>query len=206
MAKCGNNEGPLSFFNSTAGYAALFCKDHLPVNLTHCAQLWDTRDRVQVCQPLFIDQLAAQCARFQATDNMDKVFALMGLVVDGSHPLLRPNYAASCTTLQVFLNLTLVSMDTKESLDIMCCRGGTRQLDGWPSWVPNWSGISTLAGDVDPALLGHPKLMEGDNRFAYSLLKNYMVISNPKDKHTTWSASANIPIGRMFQPELTLSR
>jgi hypothetical protein len=48
--------------------------------------------------------------------------------------------------------------------------------------------------------------MEGNNRFAYPLLKNYIVISNPKDKHTTWSASANIPISRMFQPELALPR
>jgi hypothetical protein len=72
----------------------------------------------------------------EATDPRDKVFAILGLVVDNHKCLLSPDYSLSMV--DVYTAATLDIIRHEESLDILLAANGLDRSNGLPSWVPDW--------------------------------------------------------------------
>jgi hypothetical protein len=92
-------------------------------------------------QRLSLVDLLRHTRHFGATDPRDKVFALLGLSVEGAHLAeggLGPNYKSA--VLDVYCNATVYMIQKTGSLEILshavCSEGD--DVDGFPSWVPRW--------------------------------------------------------------------
>jgi hypothetical protein len=72
---------------------------------------------------------------FEATDERDKIYALLGLLSSKIlPPQLQPNYAL--TVEQIFWDYAVYMLEETKCLDILTCCSGLRP--GLPSWVPDW--------------------------------------------------------------------
>jgi hypothetical protein len=71
----------------------------------------------------------------KATDDRDKVYALLGLVGDPSS--IVPDYSHDATT--VFKNTALGIIETTKSLGVLMGDLGRKNRQDLPSWVPDWS-------------------------------------------------------------------
>jgi hypothetical protein len=79
--------------------------------------------------------LSIGAAGFEATDERDKIYALLGLVHGESLPTkLRPNYNYSAD--RVFWDYGIYILKETRNLDILACCSTSRL--GLPSWVPDW--------------------------------------------------------------------
>jgi hypothetical protein len=78
--------------------------------------------------------LRATSAR-QASDDRDKVFALLGLVRNQSW--IVPDYTLS--TREVYTNVVRHTVKATGTLDIFCGDLGRKNRRDLPSWVPDWS-------------------------------------------------------------------
>ncbi|KAM0330173.1 hypothetical protein ACHAQA_004346 [Verticillium albo-atrum] len=87
-------------------------------------------------------ELLTQCWTFKATDARDRVFALVGIATDGTHPLVAPDY--NKTAEQVFLDTARYLFAQQDSLgELLCCAGvgWPREISSLPSWVPDWTTV-----------------------------------------------------------------
>ncbi|ETS76725.1 hypothetical protein PFICI_12112 [Pestalotiopsis fici W106-1] len=77
---------------------------------------------------------------YSASDPRDLVFALLGIVSDGTHLGLKVDY--SCTIADVFTSLTRAFVDDGQgpSFDLDECVPRADE-DNLPSWVPDWTQI-----------------------------------------------------------------
>jgi Heterokaryon incompatibility protein (HET) len=82
------------------------------------------------------------CARFNATNPRDKVYAVLGLTTDSSRALIQPNYDESYDTASIYIYAMLVILNFgAKPLEALTGAGIglKRTLKGLPSWVPDWS-------------------------------------------------------------------
>lgn len=70
-----------------------------------------------------------------ASDDRDKIYALLGLAKDGS--LFTPNYSLSVS--KTFESTTLRMVEISRSLDVLIGNVGRKNRKDLPSWVPDWS-------------------------------------------------------------------
>lgn len=78
---------------------------------------------------------------FQATDEKDKIYAVLGMLsYETLPPHLEPNYALS--TGRIFRDYTRYILEETGNLNILTCRSSFRQ--SFPSWVPDWSRRAQL--------------------------------------------------------------
>ncbi|KAF7540999.1 hypothetical protein G7054_g930 [Neopestalotiopsis clavispora] len=100
--------------------------------------------------------LAATSVKFHATDQRDKVYALLGIAAEAHVPeytseLLRPDYRLSVE--QVYLRTARFLLQAKRSLAFLIrTRDISRQhiydFADLPSWVPNWSDFTVSERDI----------------------------------------------------------
>jgi hypothetical protein len=91
----------------------------------------------------------------QATEGVDRVFALYGVLQNLGIPLQKPDYEKSVG--EVYSEFTRAIISWHKSLDILT-EASTPSLPDTPSWVPNWStryhrlfkGDSRAAKDSSP--------------------------------------------------------
>lgn len=78
------------------------------------------------------------CRKFHATDPRDKVYALVGISVDGQHDLLRPDY--NKVENDVYTNAAIFAMRYGKNPILALAMAGigwNRQAHTLPSWVPD---------------------------------------------------------------------
>ncbi|KAK8007764.1 hypothetical protein PG989_001754 [Apiospora arundinis] len=97
--------------------------------------------------------LRATSAR-KASDDRDRVFALLGLL-DLKEHLLVPDYQK--TTAEVFMSVCWANIKETRTLDVLCGDLGRKNRSDLPSWTADWSAI---VSDSDEARL---KLLEKYN-------------------------------------------
>jgi len=73
-----------------------------------------------------------------ATDDRDKVYALLGLTRQESiQDLVAPDYSVS--TEQVFVKTAIAMISGKRSLSAVASQLESRRFRNLPSWVPDWT-------------------------------------------------------------------
>lgn len=83
-----------------------------------------------------IDILSQVAGRFQATDNRDMIYAVLGLVCDAPIPLcIQPDYSKSAE--EVLLEVAKFMLESTGLIDIIQFRSG--RTSSLPSWVPDWT-------------------------------------------------------------------
>ncbi|KAL2070378.1 hypothetical protein VTL71DRAFT_13404 [Oculimacula yallundae] len=76
----------------------------------------------------------------EASDDRDRVFALLGLAYDATGPLFEPNYANTPSELFVSTAAELLRRGGSSNLILHCAGiGFDRKLFDLPSWVPDWT-------------------------------------------------------------------
>ena len=74
----------------------------------------------------------------EATDERDKVYALLGLATDAERSTLHVSYSES--TAQVYHRTAKVLIEQGSGVEVLYEAGCYSHLTGLPSWAPNWAG------------------------------------------------------------------
>lgn len=83
-----------------------------------------------------IDIMCQVAGRFQATDNRDMIYAVLGLVCDAPIPLcVKPDYSKNAE--EVLLEVARFMLESTGLIDIIQFRSG--RTSTLPSWVPDWT-------------------------------------------------------------------
>ncbi|KAH7327084.1 hypothetical protein BKA65DRAFT_509902 [Rhexocercosporidium sp. MPI-PUGE-AT-0058] len=109
--------------------------------------IYHLRCRWQNFETTTLLSLLWQFSNRKASDDRDKVYALLGLVTeigDSSSPIISPDY--SLDTVRVFKNTVLGIIDSTGSLSILMGDLGRKNRQDLPSWAVDWSATSD---DVD---------------------------------------------------------
>ena len=106
-----------------------------------------------------------------ATDQRDKIFALLGLCHDAHHIVPVPNYKQPLEAIQA--DMTKVLMTMHRSLDYMCLKGSEHhKVDrpSLPTWSPDWVSLWTRSMTIQEVefsnwnrLYDFNPLLEGSN-------------------------------------------
>ena len=128
-------------------YAA-YCMERslLPSAPVHCRNaVWLDFQRSQFHKEgsLSLLTLLNECHERHATQQHDKVYALLGLVenqedIYKEHSLLKPDYGLAVET--VYRRLAVHSLTVQREPNILRAVHQTRVHTGLPTWVPDWSG------------------------------------------------------------------
>jgi hypothetical protein len=104
----------------------------------YAAQLLDIRNRWKVKKnPILLLEAIMMSHKSMATDPRDKIFALLGLTVDGPRLVPVPNYKLSLG--EVIRDMTRAMVVAERSLDLIFIRSLHPPEDPkMPSWVPPW--------------------------------------------------------------------
>ena len=103
-----------------------------PVNLLKCRR---------VAEPLPLIHLLRFHRRFHASDLRDKIFALLGLSSDAEKLGISANYRLDLRTVYTSVARKLLASGFAEVLSL--CTMSTAGSHGLPSWVPDWSQVSS---------------------------------------------------------------
>ncbi|KAL8856325.1 MAG: hypothetical protein Q9178_007089 [Gyalolechia marmorata] len=71
------------------------------------------------------------------SDPRDKVYGVLSIANDAKHLGILPDYSASTTTCYIDTARKLITKT--QSLDVLTCKETLRQIDGLPTWAPDWS-------------------------------------------------------------------
>lgn len=97
---------------------------------------------------------------FEATDERDKLYALLGLLSSRTLPLqLQPDYAL--TAERIFLDYAVYMLEETKYLDILACSSGSRP--GFPSWVPDWK-VGVVCEYIHVGKVSHIRFLEGNKK------------------------------------------
>jgi len=128
--ECSNELGPLWLFSSN-------------MSLTNPFRVLKNQSQ-DVEHPSLISLLVG-FSYFQASDQRDKVYALLGLVPAYERANIIPNY--NLTTKQVFHSTTIAILEQSGNLDILCAvtkqpTQAETEVSGLPSWVCDYRNSS----------------------------------------------------------------
>lgn len=83
----------------------------------------------------------------KATDQRDKVYALLSLAPERYQAGLMPDYSATNTVADVYKRVARLAADSSEIGLLLSSAGGPHEISGLPSWVPDWSRESVRVID-----------------------------------------------------------
>ena len=86
-----------------------------------------------------IYSLLAMSRSKNATDERDKVYALLALAQDGVAKTVQPDYSAENTISKVFCDVAEECVRQGYGLELLHYSGNDHVTEGLPSWVPDWS-------------------------------------------------------------------
>jgi hypothetical protein len=139
----------LDAFTQTIFYLHNTTKGRLHNSLTETtASLWVVHHAWIRGKRLSLRELLFHCRNRDCGDGKDKIYALLGLINGRKDPRLQPDRFASIA--QVYANATMYIIDSEQSLDVICVRGGQKgpDLEGIPSWTPNFRHFGVFDGAV----------------------------------------------------------
>lgn len=186
---CGHDVIPWATFYD----AAMACGsgNHQPRGLRIVAALLHVKYWVSRAANVDISDIVATTRVMMATDPRDRVYALLGLCTDvHDDSVLWPDYSQSTTTLDVYRNLIVHSIEEHSNLDLICMRRRYGRLDGsWPSWIPDWSSLTPPAKDLNWSsnMPQGPELFEGSCRMNLPWIDRYYSLNTTK--YPAWMAA-----------------
>lgn len=80
-----------------------------------------------------------------ATDNRDKVYALLGLAEDEVAKSIIPNYGPDNTTARLYIDVACKIVEAGLGHELLHHAGSDNRTPGLPSWVPDWTFQSRSA-------------------------------------------------------------
>ncbi|KAL8414361.1 hypothetical protein RB594_005550 [Gaeumannomyces avenae] len=117
--------------------------------------------------PLSLNFLLSEFRGSLATQPVDKVYAVLGLVADGDDFVV-PDYSKPVAEVYRELARSLLEQSQSQSLEVLSLVGDPmwKDVDGLPSWAPDWSTIMRerpyLASAVTLACNASPPLPVAD--------------------------------------------
>ncbi|KAF5025684.1 hypothetical protein F66182_2290 [Fusarium sp. NRRL 66182] len=136
--------------------------------------LYKVMKKAEASVTLSLPALAAYFSCMDATDDLDRLYGLMGLCTD--KPLLSVNYLLS--TREVYLRFAQAFIMRHKSLDIISFASiyDSPGDSSWPTWVPRWRTDSVLViplmvSQSSKTLIGNlrtPAALEVDPSISYS--------------------------------------
>ncbi|KAI8623732.1 heterokaryon incompatibility protein-domain-containing protein [Xylariaceae sp. FL1651] len=86
-----------------------------------------------------LDRLLMLTLTFEATDPVDKIFALVGLSTDSTKRAVLPDYSKSPA--QVYTEAARYLINMSGNMNSLCCNTNSPRMTGlaMPSWVPDWT-------------------------------------------------------------------
>jgi hypothetical protein len=102
----------------------------------------------------------------EATDQRDKIFALLGLCHDGATYVPVPNYKQPLE--EIIADMSREMMSYERSLDLMCLKGRTSlQGEGnLPSWMLNW--VNLWSGSLHSMTLHEARYTDWHTTFPFN--------------------------------------
>jgi hypothetical protein len=107
------------------------------------------------------------CSSFQATNPRDVLYALLGLVGGRIPRAIEPDY--SLTVAEVYHQYTCYLVRGMCNLEFLIFREKGLELDGLPSWVPDWRSVTFQEYDPptrQPNLGPWPQVSDDDRSLA----------------------------------------
>ncbi|KAK5120826.1 hypothetical protein LTR85_005893 [Meristemomyces frigidus] len=137
---CGNESQPLDAFSAAAAIVGQKLSEGGD-SLTLLKTLADFRkeerqSRIGVARMLLSEALVRSKDSL-ATDPRDKIYAMLGLTLDGAEIVPTPNYIQSSK--EAFLQATVGMVVTQGQSAIMLLARGNTTENHRPSWVPDWA-------------------------------------------------------------------
>jgi hypothetical protein len=99
-----------------------------------------------------LTNLLIELRNFRASDPRDKIFSVLGIAIDGTHPALVPDYGSDFQ--KVFADTTRHLIQTDEHLQVLSQAGSSSSPEDLPSWVPDWRNWSKTSPNI---YLLHPR-------------------------------------------------
>lgn len=131
----------------------------------YAAHLLDIRDRLKVRKkPILLFDAIMMSHKSMATDPRDKIFALLGLTVDGPKLVPVPNYKHSLG--EILRDMTRAMVVAERSLDLIFIRSLHPPEDPkMHSWVPPWLTNRAFSFWSKPMTVLEDRLLSGRSRF-----------------------------------------
>ncbi|KAI3316504.1 hypothetical protein HD806DRAFT_552620 [Xylariaceae sp. AK1471] len=105
-------------------------------------------------------------------DPRDKVYGNMSIASDAKKFDILPDYSASTTA--CYIDTTHKLITKTQSLDILLCKETLRQIDGLPTWAPDWS-CSML--EVFETYIGMDKKLYNATKSLKLTIRNFKDVS-----------------------------
>lgn len=97
----------------------------------------------------------------QCFDPRDKIYGMLGLMVEGLNGVLKPDYNASVQ--QVYCDFTVYMLLRDRSLAFLCNVLYPKRLEGFPSWVPDWTAHASVRKSLGSQTAIHGTSAGGEN-------------------------------------------
>ena len=115
-----------------------------PEGVLNVGVIHEARCVKQGNEPEMLQEALLGLHHFNATDPRDKVFAILGLVVDAEDEELQPDYDASVRDVHINTARHLFLRDSSILILHKAGIGSSGTLKDLPSWVPDWTGPNEM--------------------------------------------------------------
>ncbi|KAG4441595.1 hypothetical protein IFR05_002930 [Cadophora sp. M221] len=165
--------------------------------------LWQIHDGTRERKSLSLLETLSSTSTSEATNPVDKVFALLGISHDGEDFVPSPRYDLPLLT--VFISMTKSAISTMHTLDValMLCRERQRHYPGLedrPSWMPIWTGLrgTKIAYNIR-YILGYSTLRSGNSQRPFDS-------RNGNSQRTRFAATLDYQPDVRFRDQILISK
>jgi hypothetical protein len=125
-------------------------KIKMPTGIPNMAVMESIHSKVRNGEDISLGYVLTFTRFFQSTDARDRVFALHGLCSDLPKSLMLPNYEAGTSFEHVYIDAAQAIVEAGDGARVLALSGIGYFEDSCsssltlPSWVPNWTRMSTI--------------------------------------------------------------
>ncbi|KAL5320090.1 hypothetical protein ACEPPN_013152 [Leptodophora sp. 'Broadleaf-Isolate-01'] len=130
---------------------------------------------------------------FKASDPRDKIYAILGVVDECNHEMLKPDYRKTVQDVYTLAAMYIYDISWSQyPLRILPYAGIglERSLDGLPSWVPDWSSKLCIHGNVPETFTVYGTGLD----FRVPYLQNSPLLNMPKRHEASLDTSPEFDI------------